>query len=283
MAQYPRALADYAEAARLAPTRINNWTRINNQGQLDPEQAAACPDEAFRTGYLNVLNAVIQQHPLATEVRITRAVFLADTGRREQSQADLAVAAAANDGTYHPRFLAGLLALRCDDQTIYREICGSSLKHFANSQEAPTCHFIAWTASVAPNALDDYRQAIMLAQRSVDLKPNDHQMLVGLAAVLYRAGRFAEALEQLTAANDVPAGASTSPAYRSYFQAMTHHQLAQPDEASRWLERATQESRQELENVTAPPTWNRRLTLKLLGAEATALLVRDEETSLPEK
>ena len=51
----------------------------------------------------------------------------------------------------------------------------------------------------------------MLAQRSVDLKPNDHRMLVGLAAVLYRAGRFAEALEQLTAANDVHVPPPASP------------------------------------------------------------------------
>ena len=57
--------------------------------------------------------------------------------------------------------------------------------------------------------------------------------------------------------------------------------LEEPDEAQRWWERAKQESRQELNNATSPPPWNRRLMLELLEAEAKALLVSDGETSPP--
>ena len=261
--QYPRALADYAHAAQLSPTRIDDWG-------LDPEQAAACSDAAFRSGYLNVLNDVIQEHPTHTEARIARAVFLADTGRPELAQADLAAVAAPGSGEYQPWYLAGLLALRSGDSTLHREICRASLKQFEKSQDAATCHFIPWTAAVAPQALDDYEPAITLARRSLTLKPNDPQMQVGLAAVLYRAGRFAEALEQLTAASGVPVGTSTSPAYRSYFQAMTHHRLGQTEQAKMWLDKATAADDQREKD--SPLSWNRRATLKLLRAEAEKLI-----------
>ena len=199
----------------------------------------------------------------------------------ERARTDLRAATAAGTVASVASYKSAVLAIRFEDRATYQAVCREGLDRLHESQKPDELHLSAWACALAPAALDDYQPAIDLAQRSVDLKPNDHQMLVGLAAVLYRAGRFAEALERLNAANDVPAGVSTSPAYRSYFQAMTHHRLAQPDEARRWLERATQESRQELENVTAPPMWHRRLTLELLDAEAKALLVGDSETSTP--
>ncbi len=104
------------------------------------------------------------------------------------------------------------------------------------------------------------------------LQPADQAKLVWLAAVLYRAGQFDEALSQLARAEDVPAAGPASLAYRSCFRAMGHHSLGQADEARRWLEQAISESQAELTVAGAPPNWRRRLMLERLVAEARQLI-----------
>ena len=57
---------------------------------------------------------------------------------------------------------------------------------------------------------------------------------------------------------------------------MTHHRLGHPADARQWFDRAEAETTRLLANGKTesgePLTWNRRLTLELLRAEATALL-----------
>ncbi len=65
------------------------------------------------------------------------------------------------------------------------------------------------------------------------------------------------------------------PAYTWFFLAMTQQRLGHAEEAKQWLDKAvawTDKILAEADQGTADLSWNRRLTLKLLRDEATALL-----------
>jgi ELWxxDGT repeat protein len=79
---------------------------------------------------------------------------------------------------------------------------------------------------------------------------------------------------------DPDATAKSSPAYTWYFLAMAHQANEQPEEAKKWLDKATEWTdkvvRQD-EEGTASLSWNRRLTLRLLREEAEAMIEEDEK------
>jgi tetratricopeptide (TPR) repeat protein len=80
-----------------------------------------------------------------------------------------------------------------------------------------------------------------LAERAVELDPDSVFHLKNLGAVLYRSGRFDEALAKLNEAelrhNDPKHDGNSSPAYTWYFLAMTHQRLGHEDEARKWYEK----------------------------------------------
>src|SRR5262249_17493347 len=106
-----------------------------------------------------------------------------------------------------------------------------------------------------------------------------------LGAVLYRAGKYPEAIVELAKVarpvNDDPATPQTSAAYVCYFLALAHARLRHADEAAHWLAQAAGWTDKELNPPASPTTnhrpavpravaWNRRDTLNLLRAEAEA-------------
>ncbi|MHB8971324.1 MAG: tetratricopeptide repeat protein [Pirellulaceae bacterium] len=100
-----------------------------------------------------------------------------------------------------------------------------------------------------------------------------------LGTVLYRAGRFDEAVARLAETEALvqePSEASNvSPAYTWFVLAMAQHRLGHADEAKQWLDKAvawTDKILAEADQGTADISWNRRLTLKLFRDKATTLL-----------
>ena len=63
-----------------------------------------------------------------------------------------------------------------------------------------------------------------------------------------------------------------SPAYTWYFLAMAHQALGHQEDARTWLDKANQWTEQVLGDEEEPPSWKRRLTLKLLRDEANGLI-----------
>ena len=135
-------------------------------------------------------------------------------------------------------------------------------------------HFTAWTCALAPQAVADLSPAIGLADKALQTNPKDTSYLNTLGGILYRAGRFEEAIQRMTE-GDPDAAVQFSPAYTWYLLAMSHHRLGQRDKATQWLDKAVQWTERVLREHEAGKTlltWNRRLTLKLLRQEAEALL-----------
>ena len=93
-----------------------------------------------------------------------------------------------------------------------------------------------------------------------------------LGALLYRAGRFKEATQQLDRA--VETGDAGATPYDVYFLAMTHQRLGHAEEARRWLRRGTDPASVSLSRGDAggESSWTVRLELEILRREAAAVV-----------
>ncbi len=153
------------------------------------------------------------------------------------------------------------------------------IERFHDSRDPDVLYFTAWTTAIAPNAVASYETPLVLAKLAVEMRPQDGTLQESLGAVYYRSGQFKKAKQHLTAAAEAPESADTCPAYIWYFLAMTNHGLGRHDEAQKWLAQATEFTEKALAESKASPnllSWNRRLTLELLDAEAKALLDSDK-------
>jgi Tfp pilus assembly protein PilF len=158
------------------------------------------------------------------------------------------------------------------------------LKAFEDTEKADEGHWLAWTCALAPEALADLSAAVAEGQMAVQSAPESVVYLNTLGAILYRAGRFEEAVQRPTEADKLTekpdTAARSSPAYTWYFWAMAHHKLGHEAEAKEWLDKATAWTAKVLgehEEGTAPLAWNRRLTLKLFREEAEELIGKGEK------
>jgi tetratricopeptide (TPR) repeat protein len=143
----------------------------------------------------------------------------------------------------------------------------------------------AWTCALAPDSLSDLAPAIASAQAAVEASNRSDTSLVTSGGVLYRAGRYQEAIECLTEPvalwdRGVPVTHDVSPAYAWFFLAMANQQLERPAEARTWLDRAVQWTEQKAEDPIdsegEPLSWDRILTLELLRHEAESRLGIEE-------
>jgi tetratricopeptide (TPR) repeat protein len=155
------------------------------------------------------------------------------------------------------------------------------LDHFAGNERLDTKYgstWACWACSLAPDAVDDFVKAVGLAERVVKRADKTEQDSLDLGAVLYRAGRFEEAIERLyeLVSTWEKEGRwlnpkEMSPSYACFFLAMAHHQLGRHEQAMKWLDKAIEQAERERADIPYW-WWNRRLTLELFEAEARQLL-----------
>jgi WD40 repeat protein len=100
---------------------------------------------------------------------------------------------------------------------------------------------LAWLLVTAPEAHRNLDEALEHARRAVELEPGEQVSLNTLGVILYRTGRFAEAIETLE--KSLAAGKGQLAAFDLFFLAMAHHRLghvdqarARFDEAKNWME-----------------------------------------------
>jgi tetratricopeptide (TPR) repeat protein len=175
-------------------------------------------------------------------------------------------------------FLA-LLQLQRGDRAGYRKVCSRMLERLGETTDLGHAYWTTWACVLAPDAVTDWTKPLNLAEKVHAANPTSYDRTNNLGAVLYRAGRFKEAVHRFTEAEAVfkpNRGAWTTIVYNSLFQAMAQHQLGHTAEAARRLEKAVQA-------IDGPPPetgqedWNRRLTLQLLRREAEELLAKKSQ------
>jgi tetratricopeptide (TPR) repeat protein len=178
---------------------------------------------------------------------------------------------ADDGGTWN---LLALAQLGAGDRDGYRRTCGRLMEHFRQSDSGRMANAIAWTCALAPNAVADPARPVQWAEKAVAARPRDYEAMNTLGAVLYRAGRFEEAIRRLKEAIALEGRGGNAVDW--LFLAMSHRRLGHGEEARQWLKKAVQwldtpVGTSEEDRAGLQSTWDGRLTVQLLRREAEAL------------
>jgi tetratricopeptide (TPR) repeat protein len=231
---------------------------------------------------LELYDRVVERKPNVPQTWVQRGLTHACLGQWDKSTSDLdkAVALGAGPAAWYQPALTRLVAR---DLAAYREACDRILVAIGKVENGTVDDLALWTCALAPELGSDLDPAIAIAERMVREDPNAPQRRITLGALLYRDGRFAEAVSVLEQASGQSQNPNTtlSPAYPAFFLAMAHHRMGHQDEAATWLaqgRKLSDEAVTDHQAGTSRLTWNRRLTLNLLRREAEQL-VEQKQTS----
>jgi WD40 repeat protein len=255
------------EALSATPAQVLGWHH---------QQALACEKALAWEAAVVHLDRLVQASPGVEALKLRRGIAHAFLEHWREAAADFNVRQLQTSGLpdHILWYWTALVHQAAGNRDGYREACAGMLRLFGaegkdNETPAEARHFTAWACALVPDALDDLAPALALAERDRAGQPKDPMAVQTLGALLYRAGRFEEAVATLGEAEKLPEGAKTSLTYARYFLAMAHHRLGHGDEARRFLDVANEQTDKALGEAL---NWNRRLTFRLLRREANALL-----------
>jgi WD40 repeat protein/Flp pilus assembly protein TadD len=210
------------------------------------------------------------------QVWVDRGLAEAELGRWEAAAA--AYARAVDLGATSDRVLSqhALLRLVVGDTQGYRQACATMVERFGRTGNRKTANNVAWVCCYAPGAVDDPAPVVRLAEEVAARHPKKYATLNTLGAVLYRAGRYGEAVGRFEEALEAhPRGGG---AFDFLYLAMAHQRLGHREEADRWLGKAVHWIEQadagalNDPSIRLPLFWIQRLELRLLRAEAESVL-----------
>jgi WD40 repeat protein len=216
------------------------------------------------------------QRPSAPEPESTLGEDLAHQGRWQEAAAELARALKGNPANSLAAVYLANALLQTNDVQQYRRLCQDRARDVDISRlDVRDANNTAWLYCLAPDAVTDYKGPVALAQGAVDQSVDDQQrtfMQNTLGAILYRAGRYQDAIrclsERLAPLKDggIPQD--------WVFLAMAHHRLGHQAEAQRWLDKVRS---YKPPDVHANPLdfWN-DLEIARLRREAEALIAGEQ-------
>jgi serine/threonine protein kinase/formylglycine-generating enzyme required for sulfatase activity/Tfp pilus assembly protein PilF len=244
-----------------------------------PLHAGAAQDQKIAA--LIALTRTVERFPdSGPQTWMERGGLHAELGHWPQAAEDFARAAQSpgKAGTPDPEIRAlcnyylALALLGLKDNAAYRKLCGSILEEVGSTPKA--VYRASWTSALAAQPPADLFRIVAFAQNALGRDTNNGDHLNTLGAVLYRAGRFDDAIQRLLQAEIAlreMAKPSQTVVYTHLFLAMAHQRLGNAKEARQSLKQATDQIDQ---GKLASHPWNRRLTLQLLRSEAEALIQR---------
>jgi WD40 repeat protein/tRNA A-37 threonylcarbamoyl transferase component Bud32/Tfp pilus assembly protein PilF len=186
---------------------------------------------------------------------------------------------------------AACLLLWCGDKKEYKRLCANRLKKRVDLQM--DYKHIVWTCAMSMESVSTWEALIKEAEHWLILSPNfpGHSLY---GAILYRAGKYREAIRQLNQGTvemeKIPTGELVlwSEGWNWLFLAMTHHKLGHLQEAKQWLAKADariaeleKQKQQDREKILEKPgaakeisvyPWWESLELRLLRREAETVL-----------
>jgi hypothetical protein len=144
--------------------------------------------------------------------------------------------------------------LAAGQRDAHRQVCADLLKRFAKTKEPNVAARALYACLPVSDALADMTQLVPLAKLAATNKA--HARVLG--ATLYRAGKYAEAIE--------PLKQGQGRAWDHLFLAMAHHHLDHEAQAHDYLKLAIRQ----IEKAGYP--WKERLESEHLRREAEALI-----------
>ncbi|MBV9126440.1 MAG: hypothetical protein JO112_24085, partial [Planctomycetes bacterium] len=243
--------------------RQARWVAWHEQEAADAERLTLWFTMDFHLG------RVIEARPNDPALYRRRADPRAEMGRWAEAGADLARAIELDAGDPRPWFKDAQVRLKLGDLPGYRKDCAAMVERFGRETNPVPGLLTAWTCVLAPEAVADPGQAVRLAEQAVQAFPGDVKSLQTLGAALYRAGRWADAVQRLTEAAAGPDEAGN--AWDWLFLAMAHQQLGHREEARKWLNQAehwlNQTALEEAQGRRQRMPWYQRLELEVLRQE----------------
>jgi hypothetical protein len=168
-------------------------------------------------------------------------------------------------------FLA-LAQLHSGDVDGYRRVCAQMVGELGTATDEDGRFRFAWACAHGPSALIDLQIPLELAARLVEENPDCAAYQCTLGALLYRAGRYEEAVEPLSRSGDAYAvnpSDQFSTLYPKLLMAMVQWELGEETKSRELL---AEVQAQYDDAINSASSWNRRATLELLRREAEALV-----------
>ncbi len=193
-------------------------------------------------------------------------------GHWDQAAADLAQVVKRLPANPGHRIAHAQTLLAGGHREAYRAACADLLKRHQQTSDPRLVSLLAWLAVLVPDAVRDLEPYRKLMAAVTAQHPREYLYAHTYGAVLYRAGRFAEAEQVLSRAVKLHANGGTAQGW--LFLALAHQRLGHAAEARAWLERAIaaieagQPPRGKADAARVPVSWEIRLHLKLLRLEA---------------
>jgi serine/threonine protein kinase/WD40 repeat protein len=203
---------------------------------------------------------------------LERGEALARSGRWGEAASAFDEAIAAGAPGLEARARRVLFRLVLEGPAGYRAACRELIRDFPAADMPPrAANLLAWSGALSDGAVEDYGPLVRLAESAVASRPSQDRLNT-LGALLYRAGRFEEAIRQLD--RSVAAHGAGGTQYDALFLALAHHRLGHREEACRWYRRGTAPAPAELfkPDTIGDSSWIPRLELELLRREAAAVL-----------
>jgi WD40 repeat protein/tRNA A-37 threonylcarbamoyl transferase component Bud32 len=159
---------------------------------------------------------------------------------------------------------AALVSLAAGDRAGYRRICGRIVETFLRSGDGNEVNNVVWICAMGPDAVTDFEPLVRQLAKAIGPKPDANQLNT-LGALLYRSGRFEEAVQRLS--EGITLRDKVGTVHDWLFLAMAHQRLGHGDEARKWLDKAVRAPEQ-----AEGGGWDQRLEVQLLRREAEQLV-----------
>jgi serine/threonine protein kinase/Flp pilus assembly protein TadD len=269
-----RAQADYREALSLFTHAIDR--RPKNAAMWNNRGNASFSLRQWDKAAFDYSKA-IELQPANWVLSSNRASAYAELAQWDKAVADFAKATEHKAAGATACYLHALVRVQLGDRDSYRKACALILERFGTQKKAPGVELAVWACVLAADGVTDYPGLLRWAENTFGADAKTFAGLNTTGVVLYRAGRFDDAVKRLNDARAAHKPADeqrTTIAYTCYFLAMAHHRLGHSEEARRWLDQANRHGAEKkpAETSKTPVPWNRRLTVRLLRCEAERLL-----------
>ncbi|WP_165229870.1 protein kinase domain-containing protein [Aquisphaera insulae] len=180
------------------------------------------------------LSSLAALPPPSEELAFERSLLYACVGRREEAARGVAQSYARRPaGTPGRAYEYALVLLQAGDVGEWRRLCRDLIDRFGTTDEPPIANDLVRNVVLAPDPIENASRLLHLSDVAGRDTPNQPEKALHRGAVLYRLGRFEEAIRSLEAV--APASDESRPAWA--FLAMCHARLGRSDEGRRWYRR----------------------------------------------
>jgi serine/threonine protein kinase/tetratricopeptide (TPR) repeat protein len=282
-----RTLATRGDHAGAEALRAETAARLNTETvrpSADPRAQVLLGNKLRKSGALDAaleqFSSVIVTSPASVDAWDGRGEVYAALGRWDDAAANFAEAARLAPNHPYVSLRLAMAHLARGDHGGYRNACAHLLERAKENPSPDRERLAVHACGMAPDAGVDMTRILRLAEQALADEPKTGSYLAAArGAALCRAGQYAEAIERLTAAEAV----SGAPAQSRLFLAIANHHLGRHQDACEWLDKAVRGYERQ-GPATRPATtnpkadaanWQHPLTVRLLRAEAEALLASD--------